>query len=61
MTIYFRLPKDDLFTLVVSGDVETSWGTATYYAYSRNEVPAPGAEDDPMRKLLQILNREIPF
>lgn len=47
--------------LIVSGDVETSWGTATYYAYRRNEVPAPGAVDDPMLRLQQILHREIPF
>jgi hypothetical protein len=29
--------------------------------YARNELPAPGAVDDPRLHLQQVLNRKIPF
>jgi hypothetical protein len=56
-----RLHNEDLFTLLLTDEVKTSWGVATAYVYVRNEMVAPGAVDDPRLHLQQVLNRKIPF
>jgi hypothetical protein len=50
-----------LFALLMTEQVQTSWGLATAFVYARNELPAPGAVDDPRLHLQQVLNRKIPF
>jgi SAM-dependent methyltransferase len=56
-----RLQQEELFTLVLTGEVKTSWGAATALVYMRNQVQAPGSQEDVMAHLDLVLNREIPF
>jgi len=57
----FRLPRDDLFALVATAEVDTNWGGATAYVYKRNAVSAPSAVNDAMVRLQEVLTREIPI
>ena len=59
--LLFRLPRDDLFALVATAEVNTNWGGATAYVYKRNDVPAPNAVNDAMLHLQEVLTREIPI
>ncbi len=56
-----RLPRDDMFVLVATAEVQASWGGATAYVYRRNALPAPNAVNDPMAHLQEVLNRPIPI
>mmetsp|Transcript_31124 Transcript_31124/g.52032 ORF Transcript_31124/g.52032 Transcript_31124/m.52032 type:complete len:268 (+) Transcript_31124:10-813(+) len=60
ISVSTRLPCDDMFILIATGELEVSWGMATAFMYRRNDAPAPGNVTDPKLHLDTVLAKDIP-